>query len=271
MLIEVRRSVARLPGVPITPVQTIAAAAWSIGGGVLASHRSAALLWRAAPVGDCPVDLISTARVRRTTAPGVVLHRPRDLVDLRPTIRSGIATCNPLRCLVDLGAVDEDLVAPALEAMLIAGLVSVRSVDVAVARHRSPGRHGVAALIEAIAQLPLGSQAPDSVLETKMAALLLAAGIGGWRFHLRIAGHEVDFALPDVGVVIEVDGWATHGARSQFEHDRRRDADLVAAGWVVLRFTWLQVTRKSAWVAERISATVETRSTSPGARSGCSQ
>ena len=271
VLIEAQRGVARLPDAPITPAQTIAAAVWSIGSGVLASHRSAAWLWRAAPVGDSPVEVISISRARRTAAAGVVLHRPRDLVDLRPTIRRGIATCNPLRCLVDLGAVDAALVAPALEAMLIAGLVSVRSVDAAVARHRAPGRRGIAALTNAIAELPLGPHAPDSVLETKMAELLRAAGIGGWRFHLRIAGHEVDFALPDVGIVIEVDGWATHGARSQFEHDRRRDADLVVAGWVVLRFTWLQVTRRPAWVAGRIAAAVEARSTLPAPMSGRGQ
>jgi hypothetical protein len=45
LLIPVRPLVARLPGVPITPAQTIAAAAWSVGGDALASHRSAAWLW----------------------------------------------------------------------------------------------------------------------------------------------------------------------------------------------------------------------------------
>jgi very-short-patch-repair endonuclease len=259
VLVPVRPRVARLPGAPITPALNIAAAVWSVGGDVLASHRSAAWLWGATPTGDDPVDLIATSRHRLCRAPDVVLHRPRDLVDLRPTTRSGIATCNPLRCLVDLGAVDGGIVAPALEAMLIAGLVSVRSVRAVLARHRAPGRHGVGALDDAILQLALGDRAPDSVLETRMATLLASVGVDGWRFHHRIAGHEVDFALPEVGVVIEVDGWATHGTRTQFENDRRRDADIAAGGWIVLRFTWLQVTRKPAWVASRILTTIESR------------
>jgi very-short-patch-repair endonuclease len=260
LLVPVRPLVARLPGASITPAQTIAAAVWSVGGDVLASHRSAAWLWGAVPRGDDPIDLITSRRSRLSSLPGVAFHRPRDLVDLRPTTRQSIATCNPLRCLVDLGAVSPTLVAPALESMLIAGLVSVRSLTAALERHRAPGRQGITALAEALAQLPLGERAPDSVLETKTARLLGAHGIDGWRFHHRIAGHEVDFALPNERIVIEVDGWATHGTRARFEQDRRRDADLAAAGWVVLRFTWLQVTRKPAWVAMRILATIAARS-----------
>ena len=258
-MVPVRPRVGRLPGAPVTPAQTIAAALWSVGGDVLASHRSAAWLWGATPVGDDPVDLIAFSRSRMTTLGGVVLHRPSDLVDLRSTTRRGIATCNPLRCLVDLGAVDEHLVEPALEAMLIDGLVSVRSITATLERHRERGRHGISALDQAVADLALGDGRPDSTLEAKMARLFDNIGISGWVFHRRIAGHEVDFALPEARIVVEVDGWATHGTRAQFEHDRQRDAELVAAGWVVLRFTWLQVTRKPGWVAARILAALEVR------------
>jgi very-short-patch-repair endonuclease len=33
----------------------------------------------------------------------------------------------------------------------------------------------------------------------------------------------------------------SHGTRAAFERDRRRDADLTAAGWRVLRVTWRRV------------------------------
>ena len=70
---------------------------------------------------------------------------------------------------------------------------------------------------------------------------------------------ELDFALVDHRIGIEVDGWAYHGSRRAFEADRARDADLAAAGWYVLRFTWHQVKHRSSWVAERIAAVVDQR------------
>ena len=71
---------------------------------------------------------------------------------------------------------------------------------------------------------------------------------------------ELDFALVDQRVDIEVDGWAHHGSRRAFEADRERDAELAAAGWYVLRFTWHQVRERGTWVAERIAAVVSLRS-----------
>ena len=42
-------------------------------------------------------------------------------------------------------------------------------------------------------------------------------------------------------LVVEVDGWESHGTRSAFEDDRARDARLKLLGFDVLRFTWRQV------------------------------
>jgi very-short-patch-repair endonuclease len=58
-------------------------------------------------------------------------------------------------------------------------------------------------------------------------------------------------------VILECDGWAYHGLeRTNFERDRRRDADLIAAGWIVLRFTYRAITTRRRTTADRIAATV---------------
>jgi very-short-patch-repair endonuclease len=263
-LVAVHPGVARLPGAWRTPAQAIAAAMWSVGGDVLASHRSAAFVWGAPVDGIDPIDLVSPSRARQCSLAGVVLHRPRDDADLRPVRREGLVVTNPLRCLLDLGAVAPAAVPSTLEAFLIRGLVSVPAAEATLDRHRRRGRHGVGALAEALEDLALGDKPPDSVLEPAVAALFERHQLRDWTFHARVAGHEVDFVFADARLAIEVDGWASHGTRQQFELDRQRDADLAAVGWTVMRFTWLQVTRRATWVADRVRAALAARAPAHG-------
>jgi len=70
----------------------------------------------------------------------------------------------------------------------------------------------------------------------------------------------IDFAWPEHGVLVETDGWATHGYRAAFERDRARDAQLASRGYVVLRFTWRQIVEEPMRVAATIAATLSLRS-----------
>jgi very-short-patch-repair endonuclease len=77
-------------------------------------------------------------------------------------------------------------------------------------------------------------------------------------FHPVIEGYEVDFRVCDTPVILECDGWTYHGLdRTNFERDRDRDADLVAAGWIVVRFTYRAIVSRPAATAQRIRAAVE--------------
>ena len=67
--------------------------------------------------------------------------------------------------------------------------------------------------------------------------------------------NEFDFRVRGTRVLIECDGWTYHGLdRRNFERDRARDADLIAAGWVVLRFTYRMITARPVVTASRIDA-----------------
>ena len=259
-LVAVAPRVAALPGSPASTEQRILAAILSAGSGAIASHRSAAHLWGVDGLADAPVDLLFVDRNRGLALVGVHVHTPTDDVDLRPVRRSGIPTTNPLRVLVDLGQVAPDDVPRALEHFLFEGIVSRTAVEQALRRHARPGRHGVRALRAALARWDIDGRPPDSELELVMATLLATHGLPGAVFHARIEGFEVDFAILPARVVIECDGWEVHGRRrQQFERDRARDAALVAAGWVVLRFTWPQISREPVWVASIIATTVAAR------------
>ncbi len=59
--------------------------------------------------------------------------------------------------------------------------------------------------------------------------------------------YRIDLAYPDLRIAIELDGWAVHGTRGAFDHDRARGNELALAGWTLLRFTssstWIEVVR----------------------------
>ena len=52
-----------------------------------------------------------------------------------------------------------------------------------------------------------------------------------------VEGELVDALWRHERVIVELDGFAFHRSRAQFEADRRRDAKLTVAGYRVLRIT----------------------------------
>ncbi len=65
-------------------------------------------------------------------------------------------------------------------------------------------------------------------------------------------GFEVDAYWPDHHLIVELDGYETHGTRQAFEGDRERDAALLLAGYRVVRITWRQLTREPETVVGRL-------------------
>ena len=53
-------------------------------------------------------------------------------------------------------------------------------------------------------------------------------------------------------VAVEIDGWAWHVDQDRFANDRRKGNALVRAGWVVLRFTWHDLTKRPGYVMAEI-------------------
>lgn len=257
-LVRMHPGVARLPGTPDTPEQRIAAAVLACGPSALASHRSAAHLWGIPRQPHDPVDVIVPGRTQERHLDGVVVHRPRDGRRLTPQRREGIACTNVLRTLVDLGAVDPASVRGALGHVLTVKLASIDAVATALEEHARPGRAGVTALREAVDFWSIDSRPADSVLETAMRRLVVRYRLPPVEFHPLIDGWEVDFRVIGTPVILECDGWTSHGLqREQFERDRLRDGRLAAAGWVVVRFTYRAIVTTPAQTARRIAAAVE--------------
>jgi very-short-patch-repair endonuclease len=263
-LVRVHPGVSRLALIEPTPIHVVHAALLAAGEGSLLSHLSAAWLWGAEVVGHDPVDLTVLDRRRGLRLQGVRLHRPLDVRGLRPMFTQSLAVTNPMRTALDVGAVAAPtVVASVVETFVLRRYVSVGTLRRAMVAHARPGRRGLGTLRIVLDDWRLGDIPPDSVLEVTMSRLLYAHRLPPARFHHVVRtsrrSFELDFALVEHRVDIEVDGWAHHGSRRAFEADRERDAELAAAGWLVLRFTWHQVKHRASWVAERIAAAVRQR------------
>ncbi|MET1004049.1 MAG: DUF559 domain-containing protein [Propionibacteriaceae bacterium] len=93
---------------------------------------------------------------------------------------------------------------------------------------------------------------PWSEAERLQHALLHDAHITGWGANRWIRcgddGYYVDVLFRTQRLILEIDGWETHGTRSAFEDDRKRRNYLELSGYRVLNFTWKQLTEEPDWV-----------------------
>jgi hypothetical protein len=96
-----------------------------------------------------------------------------------------------------------------------------------------------------------------SVLESKMLRTLLDHGVRApkaevcWGPDRR---YRLDFAYPQLRLVIEVNGWTYHSSPEQARRDAARRNALNRAGWTVLEFDWWDVTREPHRVAAEVGA-----------------
>jgi very-short-patch-repair endonuclease len=206
------------------------AAVQTIGEDASLSVHGAAALWRMRARVDGPIDVTVAGRHARSR-PGIRVHNVRTL---EWTTHRGIPVTTPARTLLDLAAVvsAEDL-ARAVEEARVLGLVT--DADLHELLDRYPRRAGTAAL-----RRELGEEArlTRSEAERRLLQLIRRAGLPLPETNVRVLGHEVDALWRTAKLIVEIDGFAAHGTRAAFERDRARDAQLVAAGYRVIRITW---------------------------------
>jgi very-short-patch-repair endonuclease len=208
-------------------------------GGVL-SCASAALA-HGIDLIDPPVAVhvtVPRSRHRRCGPPaGVVVHR-RDaptLDGISTTLARTAADC--VRCL------------PRRDALVVADQVLARGVDLAEVLAHLTGRRGAPSRRVLEQASPLAGSSGETVGRV----VLEDAGL---RVQPQVFVPGVGFVdlLVEGRLVVEVDGFAYHSDARQFALDRRRDAALVSLGYLVVRFTWLDVVRRPQYVVATVLA-----------------
>lgn len=234
------------------------AAVLACGAGATLSHQSAAALWRIRRPRKGPVDVTVIGDGGRARRPGLIVHRSRALTATQLRTRDGITVTSPERTLVDLagsGVTRRDLERAVDEAER-RRLCSLDDLEREVRRHPRPGCAEVRALCSHHA---IGSTTTRSALEERFLELCRKRGLPEPQVNVRLMRLTVDFLWPQCGVVVEVDGRATHDTRRAFQDDRDRDSLLAANGYRVLRFTWWDLTRRPGIVADRLRRVLERR------------
>lgn len=132
-------------------------------------------------------------------------------------------------------------------------------------RVRRRGRLGSAQLGRVLEERRSEAAVPLSHWSRKFVRALWDAGLPKPRMEWRIEQEgrllaQVDLAYPEHRYAIELDSIAYHLNPDAFEEDRRRDADLAAAGWLVRRFTWKQFDGQFPWILRVIGSDLASRS-----------
>ena len=80
------------------------------------------------------------------------------------------------------------------------------------------------------------------------------------RLIAEIARPQHPFAYPQWTLGIEMLGWDPHSGKVNWEKDLRRRTYLQSHGWLILEFTWNDVTKRRDYVIETIQRAISTRS-----------
>jgi very-short-patch-repair endonuclease/predicted transcriptional regulator of viral defense system len=237
-LVPLHRGVYRVGPVAL-PYAREAAAVLACGPHAAISHVSAAALWQLTASGtvDSAVHITSATDRRGRRRPGLCLHYVSCLPADDVTQMHGIPVTTVARTIVDVAG---DVSMSELTRMVALAQRNhdVRRETLLELLARCAGQRGVRTLRVLLAEPPALTR---SEAELRFLNLVRKARLPRPEANVKLDRYEVDFLWRAERLVVEVDGFAFHASRGQFENDRRRDAALTACGFRVMRFTWAQL------------------------------
>jgi very-short-patch-repair endonuclease len=217
------------------------------------------MLWgisKSSPEVETEVVVPGELRRRR---PGVRLRRRAGLSAVHRREVSGIPVTDPVSTLADLAScVVEWRVESAINDADRLGLVDPETLRAEV--NGLPPRPGMACL-----RRLLGCDAlTDTGLERKFLSIVRGAGLPLPKTQAWVNGYRVDFYWPDLGLIVETDGWAHHRTPGEQATDRCRDQAHTKAGLTPLRFAEKQVRHEPRQVEVTLSAVMRRLHTQDG-------
>jgi hypothetical protein len=227
----------------------------------VASHQSAAHLldFPKLPALTPTVTVAShtTHRFR-----GVIVRRADDLDPSHITMTQQIRVTNVARTLFDLARLLRFREFDAIgEALIVANRLDVEQFEQVAGQLARRGKPGTRSAREFIT-IRFGAHPGATILERKGRAALAAAGLPDPIPQLPIPwdpSRRFDDAYPRQMLAVEWDSRTWHEQRGAMGTDRRRDREAAAHGWIVIRFTWDDVTERPHEVSETVATLLRER------------
>ncbi len=187
------------------------------------------------------------------------MHRPRKLLESHVTTLAGIPVTTPARTLFDLATNGSHpkRIERALDTAWSMGLVNHASLSSMLADLEGRGRRGIATMRQLIADRPPDHRPVDSGLEFRFLELVRRAGMSGMSRQVHVGSKDrwlgrVDFIDRERRIIVEIDSDRYHGALIDARADAERTRALEEAGWIVLRFTEVDLWHRADNVIDRL-------------------
>ena len=219
-------------GVPAASITAIRVAALLSTAPSFISHRDAAE--EHGLVGAIPGPVhVTVAHGRRLSRDGIVVHRTRHLHRDERVTRGPLLLTSPARTLVDIaaGMTKRRLTTSHDDGIRIEAFTADQ---VEAACMRSAGRPGTGVLLGLARAAHLPFERTRSRGEARFLCFCADNDLPIPLVNVPLLDYEVDFLWPRQRLVVEVDSDYHDSPRAR-EADARRDAELLAAGYPVIR------------------------------------
>jgi hypothetical protein len=226
------------------------AAVLASGDGAVLSHRSATALWG---IWGSGTGVIHVTVPKKSRSQRAVRRHYSVLPDDEREIVDGIPVTSAARAVLDLagekGEAAAEVALRESEYLGIYGRVSLPTLLERYPRHR--GATIVEVCLERMKDDPGGRL--RSPLEELFLPFLDAHSIPRPRLNAWLTvgdeRHQVDCLWSEARLIVELDGFKSHGTKRAFRKDRKRDRRFGAAGYRPMRITEDQLQNEPAEVA----------------------
>lgn len=213
------------------------AAVLACGKGALLSHHSAAALWGFGKERKDVID-VSLHRHSSLRRPGIRVHDRAGIWNRDIGSRLGIPVTRPVKTLLDIALeLPENRLERAINDADKRDVIDPDALRKAL--DDRAGEPGIRPLRRILDKHTF--RLSDDELELLFRPLAAAAGLPTPLTKQIVNRFEVDFFWPDLGLVVETDGWRYHRTPAAQTRDALRFQTHTAAGLTPLRFSHYQV------------------------------